>query len=328
MRLIAEAGKYADRLSINIEVPGGRPASPNSRRKKTCVRSVAPWAGCGSSSMRRDGGWQGARPKGHSAPRFAPAGQSTQMIVGADAANDKTILATSANLYGSYQAQAGLLLRVQPNSGCQPRVAAAGAAFGPRTPALPGRLADAILRFRRRRDTSRIAGGMLPLDIDPKLAWALAAPRPLPARYRQSRQPRRIAAGARLRRQGGRPYHRHPPRDFDSRPRIWPGCTSSGNKALPFIVLSDHRPPPHLLDAAKRSRSVSSQRRCNWDLGFSRANCTSAVWSSDHRNDRGAITFATSLRSAWPQRTDSQPFLATKGVCDCCGCARHDGRRM
>ena len=36
------------------------------------------------------------------APRFAPAGQSTQMIVGADAATDQTILNTSANLYGSY----------------------------------------------------------------------------------------------------------------------------------------------------------------------------------------------------------------------------------
>ena len=34
---------------------------------------------------------------------FAPAGQSTQMIVGADAASDKTILDTSANLYGSYK---------------------------------------------------------------------------------------------------------------------------------------------------------------------------------------------------------------------------------
>ena len=34
-------------------------------------------------------------------PRFAPAGQSTQMIIGADAASDKTILDTSANLYGS-----------------------------------------------------------------------------------------------------------------------------------------------------------------------------------------------------------------------------------
>ena len=36
------------------------------------------------------------------APRFAPAGQSTQMIIGADASTDRDILALSTNLYGSY----------------------------------------------------------------------------------------------------------------------------------------------------------------------------------------------------------------------------------
>src|SRR3546814_4951675 len=36
-------------------------------------------------------------------PRFAPAGQSTQMIVGADAARDDDILKTATNLYSGYQ---------------------------------------------------------------------------------------------------------------------------------------------------------------------------------------------------------------------------------
>ena len=36
------------------------------------------------------------------APRFSPAGQGTQMIVGADGANDAEIVATSASLYASY----------------------------------------------------------------------------------------------------------------------------------------------------------------------------------------------------------------------------------
>ena len=38
-----------------------------------------------------------------SAPLFAPGGQSTQMIVGADATDDRTILATSARLYGTHR---------------------------------------------------------------------------------------------------------------------------------------------------------------------------------------------------------------------------------
>src|SRR5204863_6618951 len=45
----------------------------------------------------------GAAPRRAAAPRFAPAGQSTQMIVGADAADDRTILSTSAHLYGAYR---------------------------------------------------------------------------------------------------------------------------------------------------------------------------------------------------------------------------------
>ena len=42
-------------------------------------------------------------PRRAAPPRFAPAGQSTQMIVGADATDDRTILATSATLYGAYR---------------------------------------------------------------------------------------------------------------------------------------------------------------------------------------------------------------------------------
>ena len=80
-------------------------------------------------------------------PRFAPAGQSTQMIVGADAANDKTILDTSANLYGSYRLKRVYYSAFSPIPDCQPRAAVAGAAAGARAPALSGRLADAVLRL-------------------------------------------------------------------------------------------------------------------------------------------------------------------------------------
>src|SRR5918995_6711081 len=41
------------------------------------------------------------------APRFAPAGQSTQMVVGADTADDRAVLGTSVNLYGSYRLRRG-----------------------------------------------------------------------------------------------------------------------------------------------------------------------------------------------------------------------------
>src|SRR6202789_3435522 len=99
--LITQAGKYADRLSINIEAPEEKtPANFAPEKNVRAIRRTM-----GRLRLRLDEADEGrkATPKGNTAPRFAPAGQSTQMIVGADAASDRTILATSANLYGSYK---------------------------------------------------------------------------------------------------------------------------------------------------------------------------------------------------------------------------------
>ena len=106
------------------------------------------------------------------APKFAPAGQSTQMIVGADATDDKTILSTAETLYGSYK-----LKRVYYS------------AFSP-IPQSPKSVplqappmlrehrlyqADFLLRGYGFQVTELLPGtGNLALDIDPKLAWALA----------------------------------------------------------------------------------------------------------------------------------------------------------
>src|ERR1700743_1950271 len=100
--LISEAGKYADRLSINIEMP-----------EETSLKRLAPEKDV--RAIRRTMGrlrlkLDEARDKTATKvapPRFAPAGQSTQMIIGADAASDRTILDTSANLYGSYKLKGG-----------------------------------------------------------------------------------------------------------------------------------------------------------------------------------------------------------------------------
>ncbi|HXO69656.1 MAG TPA: putative DNA modification/repair radical SAM protein, partial [Bradyrhizobium sp.] len=98
--LIAEAGRYADRLSINIEVPEEESLAKLAPEKD--VRAIR--RTMGRLRLKLDEAQEGrkATPKGNTAPRFAPAGQSTQMIIGADLASDRTILATGANLYGSY----------------------------------------------------------------------------------------------------------------------------------------------------------------------------------------------------------------------------------
>jgi predicted DNA-binding helix-hairpin-helix protein len=105
--------------------------------------------------------------------RFAPAGQSTQMIVGADGANDATILGTSARLYGSYSLKRVYYSAFSPipdSSKTLPLI---------KPPLMrEHRLyqADWLYRFygfEIGEITASTENGMLDLDLDPKLAWAL-----------------------------------------------------------------------------------------------------------------------------------------------------------
>jgi predicted DNA-binding helix-hairpin-helix protein len=187
------------------------------------------------------------RPAKTRPPRFAPAGQSTQMIVGADSASDQTILATSANLYGAYRLKRVYYSAFSP-------IPDASRALPLAAPPLmrEHRLyqADWLMRFYG-FDAGEIVDqneGMLPLDIDPKLAWAL--------RHRD-RFPLNIATASR------EELLRVPGFGTKAVERILATRRLTSirvadlarlhiprNKALPFIVLSDHRPSPHLLDAA------------------------------------------------------------------------------
>jgi predicted DNA-binding helix-hairpin-helix protein len=109
-----------------------------------------------------------------SAPAFAPAGQSTQMIVGADSASDGDIVRRASNLYDRFG------LRRVYYSAFSP-IPDASAVLPLKRPPLmrEHRLyqSDWLMRFYG-FSASEVAGaaddkGMLPLDIDPKLAWAL-----------------------------------------------------------------------------------------------------------------------------------------------------------
>ena len=160
--LIAEAGRYADRLSVNIELP----------TEASLIR-LAPEKNVGSIRQAMGHihvGEQQAREE-RKAPRFAPAGQSTQMIVGADATDDRTILHNAQTLYRSYR-----LRRVYYS------------AFSPipQSPKSVPFAAPPLLREHRLYQADFLmrgygfkAGelinkpGNLDLDIDPKLAWAL-----------------------------------------------------------------------------------------------------------------------------------------------------------
>jgi len=168
--LLARAGRYADRLSINVELPT-RGGLARLAPEKSATRIEGAMAGMRTAI--EDG--HDARKRYRHAPRFAPAGQSTQMIVGADAATDRDIVDRAAGLYARFG------LRRVYYSAFSP-IPDASAVLPLRRPPLmrEHRLyqSDWMVRYYgfSAADVGNAADpvtGMLPLDIDPKLAWAL-----------------------------------------------------------------------------------------------------------------------------------------------------------
>ena len=95
--LITRLGLLVDRLSVNIELP-----SQESLQKLAPQKSKA--AILKPMEQIRDGALQSRQEMAvfRHAPRFAPAGQSTQMIVGASPETDRQILALTHALYSKY----------------------------------------------------------------------------------------------------------------------------------------------------------------------------------------------------------------------------------
>ena len=96
--LIREAGLFADRLSANIELPTQQDLVQLAPEKKsTVIESTMEQIKTQKDEADED------RKRSSLAPKFAAAGQSTQMVVGATAATDRQILTTATHLYGSYK---------------------------------------------------------------------------------------------------------------------------------------------------------------------------------------------------------------------------------
>jgi putative DNA modification/repair radical SAM protein len=243
--LITEAGKYADRLSINIEMP--EEASLAKLAPEKDARAIRRTMGRLRLKLEEAEEERKAATKAKPA-RFAPAGQSTQMIVGADAASDQTILDTSANLYGSYKLKRVYYSAFSP-------IPDASRSLPLRAPPLvrEHRLyqADWLMRFYG-FDAGEIvdpAKGMLSLDVDPKLAWALRHRERFPLDLaRASREELLRVPGF-----GAKAVDRiiAMRRVTSIRLADLARLHIPGNKALPFVILGDHRPLPHLLDDAR-----------------------------------------------------------------------------
>ena len=167
--IVRRAGLYADRVSINVELPTVAGLVRLAPDKNAQTIDGAMGTMNDAITEARD-----AKKRFRHAPRYAPAGQSTQMIVGADGASDADIVNRASALYGQHR------LRRVYYSAFSP-IPDASAVLPLKRPPLirEHRLyqSDWLMRFYGYSpgEVAQAAGvdGMLPLDIDPKLAWAL-----------------------------------------------------------------------------------------------------------------------------------------------------------
>ena len=169
--LLQEAGRYADRMSVNIEIP-----------KEESLKALAPEKDHRSVFLPMKQIQQGVlenkedRRKFRHAPRFVPAGQSTQMIVGATKETDLDILQMSNAMYHQ-----PTMRRVYYSGYVSVNT------YDPRLPVLKqpplvreNRLyqADWLMRFYHFSVDEIVDDkhAHLDLDVDPKLGWALRHP--------------------------------------------------------------------------------------------------------------------------------------------------------
>ena len=265
--LLARAGLFADRVSINVELPTseGLKALAPEKDDRAIKRSMARLRVHidESKAEQRDAKRAaatvcmapGSRLLRARVPRFSPAGQSTQMIVGADAADDRVILASSANLYGAYKMRRVYYSAFSP-------IPDAAAALPLRAPPLmrEHRLyqADWLMRFYgfAHDEILPAESGMLRLDIDPKMAWAVAHPERFPVdlnlapRELMLRIPGlgmksidRLLAARRVRRIRA---------DDLKRLRV------SAAKVLPFVIADGHRPSTNAVATFAKKDAAST----------------------------------------------------------------------
>ncbi|HEY0956845.1 MAG TPA: putative DNA modification/repair radical SAM protein [Roseateles sp.] len=262
--LVERAGRYADRLSINVELPSAAslkalaPQKDAAGIERTMSRihlrlQAAREARREAQATRSLPGAEAAAVK---PPAFAPAGQSTQLIVGADASDDRTVLQLSSRLY------TGQGLRRVYYSAYSP-IPHASRALPPQAAPLlrEHRLyqADWLMRFYGFRAEEIVTeAGFLSLRHDPKLAWALAHPAQFPLDV--DRAPREqllrvpgLGVGSVDKLLAARQHRRLRRADLLA-------LGPAAKRALPFLVAVDHRPRADDVQALVRQPAATPQQ--------------------------------------------------------------------
>ena len=169
-RLIDEAGLYADRLSANIELPTQSDLVQLAPEKKaTVIEGTMGQIADRKAEVDED------RRKLPSTPKFAPAGQSTQMVIGATPSTDREIIQRASTLYGEYKLRRVYYTGFSPYPDADTRLPLKAT---PRMREHRLYQADWLMRFYgfTAEEITTDTDPELNLGIDPKLAWARRHP--------------------------------------------------------------------------------------------------------------------------------------------------------
>jgi putative DNA modification/repair radical SAM protein len=241
--LIEEAGLWADRLSINLELPTER-----------SLEQLAPEKDGASIETAMAQMFERIEEAREERRHFSPAGQTTQMIVGADETTDADVLRTSAKLYGHYDMKRVYYSAFSP-------IPDSSAILPLKSPPLmrENRLyqADWLLRYYG-FDVDEIASsaekGMLDLDVDPKLAWALKNRHRFPVDVNRAEREMLLRVPG----LGARAVdkivvaRKHTSLRLEDVARL----TSGLKRAKPFLITADHRPKAKLDTLDLRERLI------------------------------------------------------------------------
>ena len=251
--LLAAAGRWADRLSINIELPTEEGLARLAPEKS--LRDIR--GAMGNLRLNIENAKE-ERSTAKGAPRCAPAGQSTQMIVGADASSDRKILQTSTNLYGNYKMRRVYYSAFSP-------IPDAAKSLPLMAPPLvrEHRLyqADWLLRFYgfTVEDIAPVeVQENLALDIDPKLAYALRNRALFPINVQlASRELLLKVPGLGVKTVDKIiALRRHKTLRYEDLVRL----KAPMKKAAPFVVLADHKPRAQPESSTLRRTLVQAQQ--------------------------------------------------------------------
>ena len=255
--LIAQAGKYADRISINIELP-----------QQKSLKNLAPEKNISRTrqAMHKIGN-KIAESKAEKSRKKSPfaTGQSTQMIVGADQSQDAHFLKRAGDLYGNFQLRRVYYSAFSPIPDSSIRLPL-------KSPPLvrEHRLyqADWLMRFYGYEvdEITTKSQPNLDLDIDPKLSWALRNRDFFPIDLNKAdyevilripglgvRNAKRIITARR--------FHHIRVNDL-IKMRV------NLKKCLPFMITGDHRPASLELDSEK-IRALHAPPAQQLELDFS-----------------------------------------------------------